>query len=185
MARHIKLRAMKLRRNTLILLTWALASSLLYGWYLHHQNRAAKTYLAQLQKTEPDRYLTELRKLNGFSAYVEAYRRVAKFDQFRPDAPVFIQGRWSLRAAPKRLSLLEGASDCTDPITFEYGRLSLGNAGKTTFRAEYRLVGETLEVKTPSGPVAVTLVPYGESLDHLELVPPARDKTFYAYRCRT
>ncbi len=187
MAPHIRIQKPKMRRNTVILLLVALSAGIFYAWYLHHENARGARYMETLRETEPEHYLTNLRKLRGFGEYVLEYRRFASFETYRPAAPEFVIGRWSLHRVTAETTATGNQGDCTDPITFEYGRLALGDES-LALKAEYRLDAQTLNsqfmrVRTKTGQMSVRLVSYGAAIDHLELIPPYRTALYYAYPC--
>jgi len=169
-------------RGWLLLVVAGLGFTLLYAGFLSFQEHRAGLALEKMRRTDPNGYLEYIRKLEGFDDYVRLFASYQHFDQFRPAAPGFMIGRWTLRATPQRISSL-GRTDCTDPIIFGYGRLEIPKDGFAE-RATFKLDGDTLIVAPSQGDsFRVQLVSYGAAINHLELVPPGRDATFYAYPC--
>ncbi|MGB8623873.1 MAG: hypothetical protein WCD16_13745 [Paracoccaceae bacterium] len=177
-----EMRRIALRRSTLIFLACGIAFAIVYLVFLAYQDRRAAAYLEGLRHTDPDGYLEQIRMLDGFSRYAIEFGKLKKFDQFRPAAPAFMVGRWTLRDKPERIPV--GTSpNCSDPITFEYGRMEVTRDG-ISLPSEFRLAGQLLEVRPRQGdPITVKLVSFGAAIDHLELIPPERDHLFYAYPC--
>jgi len=178
----LTIRRLRVRRNTLILLATALILAVLYSIYLTSRNRYAQHYLAVLRQTGPTQYLEQLRKLKGFGRYLVEYSALNDYRTFRRQVPEFMAGRWTLRPHREQLPPTGYFSSCTDPISFEYGQITLGS-GMQPFRARYRIAGAKLIVRTDTKTIPILLVSYGEAIDHLEFVPPTRKTIAYAYRC--
>lgn len=183
MTGRFDMRRITLRRSTLILLACGIGFAVFYLFFLSYQDRRAETYLEELRQSDPDAYLEQVRLREGFSHYVVEFATLEKFDQFRTAVPSFMVGRWTLRESIERTPI--GTSpDCSDPITFEYGRIELPR-DDISRPSQFRLDGQTLEVRPRNDdPISVALVSYGAAINHLELVPPGRDRLFYAYPCR-
>lgn len=170
------------QRRTLVLGAAALGAMLGYGMFLLALERSAAARLETLRRDDPVGYLEQIRKLEGFETYLALFADHYGFDQPRPVAPAFMVGRWTLRAQRERLSARVRAQ-CTDPITFEYGRLEISRDDLRA-RATYRIDGQTLIVAPAAhDPFRVRLVSYGAMIDHLELQPPGRGLILYAYPC--
>lgn len=172
----------KLRRQTLVLFAGTVAALLAYGMFLFaHEQRAAAT-LDELRRTDMSGYLEQIRKLEGFEAYLALFTAHRNFDQPRALAPAFMIGRWTLREERERISALT-RPECRDPITFEYGHLEIP-LDNIRVRATYRIEGQNLFVAPATmKPFTVRLVSFGSRIDHLQLQPPGRDRTYYAYPC--
>lgn len=176
------IRRFRPRRQTLLLAGLTAGAALVYGLFLVAQERRAAAALEMLRRTDPAGYLEQIRKLEGFDAYLARFVEHQRFDQARPLAPAFMIGRWTLRDEPTRFSAL-ATTECIDPITFEYGRLEIPRDSVNT-RATYRIDGQTLIVAPAiADPFRVRLVSFGSTIDHLELQPPGRDRSYYAYPC--
>jgi hypothetical protein len=170
------------RRQTLFLAGLTAGAALVYGLFLFAHERRAAANLETLRRTDPAGYLDQIRKLEGFDAYLALFADHHGFDQARPLAPAFMIGRWTMRDERTRFSAL-ATTECIDPITFEYGRLEIPQ-DSVNARATYRIDGQTLIVApATTDPFRVRLISFGSKIDHLELQPPGRDRTYYAYPC--
>lgn len=178
---HAKTRFLP-RRRGVILAAGLMFAFIGYGLFLAALDRRVAASIEEMRLSDPVAYLEHLRKLDGFAPYLARFVDYYGFDSARPVAPVFMVGRWTLRSDRERISALV-RPECTDPMTFEYGRLEILRDGVDT-EASYRIDGQTLVV-TPSthDPFRVRLISYGATIDHLELQPPGREQIFYAYRC--
>ncbi|WP_322866291.1 hypothetical protein U5922_008850 [Aquicoccus sp. G2-2] len=173
---------LKLQHGTVTLSVAGLAFTIIYFLFLAYQNHRATAYMAELRESDTRAYLDQIRKLEGFSAYLAARSKLYGGDEYNSNVPPFLIGRWTMHTKPTRLGV-GAAVDCTDPITFEYGMFRIEDE-EMTRPAKFRMVGEMLEVKPLSTPVFdVRLISYGPAIDHLEFVPPGREETYYAYPC--
>jgi hypothetical protein len=173
---------LKLQHGTITLSIAGAAFVLIYFAFLAYQNHRATAYMADLKATDTRAYLDRIRKIEGFSAYLAARSKIYGEGEFNSNVPPFLIGRWTMHTEPTRLAV-GVAVDCTDPITLEFGMFRIEKE-EMTRPAKFRMVGETLEVKPLNKPVFdIRLVSYGPTIDHLELVPPGRGKTYYAYPC--
>ena len=178
-------RRLTLRRETL----YALLAGVIFGTgyfiYLAVQNHRAEVYFETLRQTDPVRYLDDLRKNEGFASFLEKYRLLEGYYAPKAAAPPFVVGRWTLRPAPMRVAPGTVFTDCKDSLVFERGLVELSVGGeRRQFPANYKIHGQSIDLFGPDLPgLAVRLVSYGATIDHLELVPPGRSATFYGYRC--
>ena len=180
-------RKMTRRGGPLALAAVTLFAALIFGGYLEVQNRRAEALFNRLKATDPPRYLDDLRRMEGFDAYVTAYRTLRGFGAFRPEPPRFLVGRWTLRDKPVRLPPSGSFAQCENPLVIETGHIEVGpqSAARLKDTALYRLT-ETgmLEVKTGEhGLIGVQIVSYGAQIDHLALTPPGEEALLYAYPC--
>lgn len=170
------------RRQTLVLGAAALGAMLAYGMFLLALERNAAAKLEKLRRDDPAGYLEQIRKLEGFETYLALFADHYGFDQPRPVAPAFMVGRWTLRTQRERFSA-RVRTQCTDPITFEYGRLEIPRDDLRA-RATYRIDGQDLIVAPATDdPFRVRLISFGATIAHLELQPPGREQSLYAYPC--
>lgn len=170
------------RRRGLMLGATALIATLFYAGFLFEHERRAAANLEKLRLDDPVGYLEQIRKLEGFETYLTLFAEHHGFGTARPVAPAFMIGRWTMRDARERISA-RARPDCSDPITFEYGRLVIPR-DDIHARATYRIAGQTLVVAPAAyDPVEVSLVSFGSTVDHLVLQPPGRSQTYYAYPC--
>ncbi|GHE00042.1 hypothetical protein U879_10125 [Defluviimonas sp. 20V17] len=179
-------RRLTLRRETLNVLIGVAIFGALYIGYLAYQNHRAEAYYANLRKTDPLRYLDDLRKSEGFAAYLDKYRLLEGYTSDRPQVPPFILGRWTMRVVPQRVAPGTVFSDCLNPVSFQHGLFRLHEGPKAVaYKVEYRITGQDLILTGDRiGRLAVAMVSYGSAIDHLELHPPGEaDQTYYAYRC--
>ncbi|WP_323785865.1 hypothetical protein [Thalassovita sp.] len=171
-----------MRRSTLIFLACGFAFSILYLLFLEFQNRRAEEYLDTLRTSDPDGYLDQIRQIEGFSPFVREFSKLKNFENFNPTTPSFLIGRWTLRDKETRAGL-GTLMKCTDAITFEHGRIGMARDG-ISLLAEFRLNGDWLEIlPQDSALLKVHMISFGAAINHLELVPPGRDKLHYAYPC--
>jgi len=171
------------RIEALLLVAIAVATVIYFG-VLHYLDGRAATYFANLRQTDPAFYLSQLRESQGFADYLAEYRDMEGYVSFKPAAPSFLVGRWTLREEPLRLSPGTAPEQCTDPVTFDYGILLMLESGGSTLRVTYRIEGDTVLLKSAGiGTFSVKLVSYGSQLDHIEFQPPGLSKTYFAYNC--
>ena len=158
----------------------------LFAGYLYTKNRLAQERLSSLANTDMVRYLDELRRLEGFDTYLSVYRERMGFADFRPRAPRFLIGRWTLRDEAVRLPPSGSFAECDQPLVIEYGRIAITASPAVAEEAAYRLTeDEELEVRTErNGVIPITIVAHGTRIDHLELTPPGREDRMFAYPCR-
>ncbi|MFC2968648.1 hypothetical protein [Acidimangrovimonas pyrenivorans] len=179
----IERRRLRLRRDTLYLLLAAAVFGIAYFGYLAVQNYRAEAYYEELRKTDPVRYLDDLRKNEGFANYLDKFRLLEGYYAPKAAAPPFLVGRWTLQPRPLRVAPGTVFADCQDVLVFERGLVEMTVNGKlTTFPTTYRIYNQSIQLMGLNA-LEVKLVSYGAAIDHLELTPPGRDKTFYGYRC--
>lgn len=179
-------RRLTLRRETLNILLGVTVFGALYIGYLAYQNHRAEAYYAHLRKTDPLRYLDDVRKSEGFAAYLDKYRLLEGYTADRAQVPPFILGRWTMRNTPQRVAPGTVFSDCTDPVAFQHGQFRLNEGAKAvSYSVKYRITGQDLVMTGDGiGRLPVAMVSYGSAIDHLELRPPGEtDQIYYAYRC--
>ncbi len=173
------------RRKMMRVLAIGAACIALYFGFLAFQNREARFYFENLRDTDPVRYLDDVRKSEGFESYLDKLRMLEGFDRFQTNAPPFLVGRWTLKTATERVAPGYVFPDCTDPIRFEVGSVTLG-AGQNaqSYAAEYRISGHDIWMRIPEiGLIKVGLVSYAAGIDHLEIVPPGRQAKVFGYFC--
>ena len=184
---RLERRRLHLRRDTIKILLAAAVFAAVYFLFLTLQNDRAQSYFETLRNTDPELYLDNLRKSEGFAAYVEKFRLIEGYYADKAAAPAFLVGRWTMKTATQRIASGTVFADCKDPIVFEQGLFEVTNNGtKTQYPVTYRISGQNvfLDGKTIRQ-LPVTMVSYGAAIDHLELVPPGREKIYYAYPCGT
>ncbi len=161
-----------------------LAATLIYFLVLGMLDRRAERYFEDLRESDPATYLNQLRESKGFSAYLPVYGELNGYDQYRPQPPVFIVGRWTMREEPLRLTPGQGPEACTDPVTFDFGLFLTVESGGVALPVQYRLDGEAVEMRARNDAVfPIQLVSYGAQLDHIEFTPPGHTAPVYAYLC--
>ncbi|MGO4915540.1 hypothetical protein [Pseudogemmobacter sp. W21_MBD1_M6] len=180
-------RRLHLRRDTIKILLAASVFGAVYFLFLSLQNDRAQSYFEDLRRTNPDLYLDNLRKSDGFAEYVDTFRLLEGYYTDKIAAPPFLVGRWTMKPAPQRIASGTVFADCKDPIVFEQGLVEFARDGiKTQHQVTYRIIGQKVFLNGEDiNHLAVTMVSYGAAIDHLELVPPGRDQTHYAYPCGT
>lgn len=178
-------RRLLVRRDTLKVLAGVALFAALYVGYLAVQNHRAKAYYEQLRKTDPLRYLDDLRKSEGFAAYLDKYRLLEGYTAAQPKVPPFIVGRWTMRNTPQRVAPGTVFPDCLSPVTFEHGIMREGDGPKaSTYHVDYRINGQDLILTGDQiGRLPIAMVSYGSAIDHLEFTPPGGYGKVYAYRC--
>ncbi|MCA8878803.1 MAG: hypothetical protein KDA73_02370 [Rhodobacteraceae bacterium] len=176
-------RSIRNRRVTMI--GAALVATALYFGYLTEQNNRARAFLTGLRQSDPALYLDELRRLDGFNAFLRAYREIRGFSNFGPQPPSFLVGRWTMRNAPVRMLPNTQSAVCPRPFMIDYGHVRITEPKDITDRASYRLSdGNMLEIRTRDhGRLSVQIVAFGSSIDYLVFTPPGADAPVYAYRC--
>jgi len=144
----------------------------------------AETYFRNTRTSNPDLYLEQLRASRGFAAFLPEYAALKKFEDFTPHTPEFLIGRWTMRSEQIRLAQGETPSQCSDPITFDFGIVLMVEPQSTTLPVSYRIAEGQVDLRIVQGEtLAITPVAIGASIDHLEFVPPGRTDTVYAYFC--
>jgi len=179
------LRLMVRRGNAAIVLASALIAAVLFSGYLVVQNRLARERFQALEVTDPPRYLDDLGLLQGFDVFLKAFRRMQDFAAFRPEAPRFLIGRWTMRGESVRLPPSGSFGLCENPMVIEYGHIEFRHERTRSTGAEFRLTEDgILEVRTPDyGIIPIRIVAYGAQIDHLRLTPPGAERAVYAYPC--
>lgn len=172
------------RRAQVVIGLAAVVVSGVYFGGLHMLDARAAGYLDGLRQSDPERYLSVLRESRGFDAFLEEYRDLAGFDEFRELPPTFLIGRWTPRAEQIRLAPGTSPADCSEPMTLGYGLYQqLGGEG-LSLPVTYSIDGDTVEMRSDStGVTPIKLVSYGGELDHIEYVPPGKDVMVYGYLC--
>lgn len=156
----------------------------LYFAVLHVLDGRAETYFRELRESNPQLYLTQLRESRGFETYLETYRTMEGYDSFKPAAPSFLVGRWTMRPAPLRLTPGTAPNECSNPVTFDYGIILLLESGGGALPVTYEIENQSVLLKAAQiGTFTVNLVSYGADLDHIEFRPPGRTDIVYAYNC--
>ncbi len=156
----------------------------LYFTILHVLDGRAETYFRDLRESNPPLYLTQLRESRGFEAYLEAYRDMNGYDAFKPAAPSFLVGRWTMRPQPLRLTPGTAPSECSAPVTFDYGIILMLESGGGALPVTYGIEGQNVLLKAANiDTFPIRLVSYGGQLDHIEFQPPGMTETRFAYRC--
>ncbi len=151
---------------------------------LHYLDGRAERYFETLREEDPGLYLTQLRENRSFDAYLAEYRIMQGYDDFRPAAPDFLVGRWTMREDQIRLTPGMVPGECSDPVTFDYGILLMLDGSNVALRVNYQIEGQTVLLDSPGIDVfPVDLVSYGARLDHIEFQPPGRSERVYAYNC--
>jgi hypothetical protein len=84
----------------------ALSAVAIYLLVLRQLDHRAAAYLEGLRETDPTTYLTDLREVRGYDAFLTEYARLEGFDEFRPQPPGF------LMAAFLRPRVFSGLSVC-------------------------------------------------------------------------
>ncbi|WP_102226454.1 hypothetical protein [Acidimangrovimonas sediminis] len=185
MAAQTERRRVGLRRETIKVLFGVALFAAFYVGYLSIQNYRAEAYYANLRKTDPLRYLDDLRKSEGFAAYLDKYRLLEGYTHEQAQVPSFIVGRWTMRSATQRVAPGTVFADCTDPVTFQHGLLRISEGPQATvYQVTYRIAGQELILNGDKiGRMRVGMVSYGSAIDHLEFSPPGGYGEVYAYRC--
>ncbi len=158
---------------------------LAYLAVLVFQNREARLYFQNMQAENPARYLDEIRKADGFDAYLDQFVRLRGYTDFQPQIPPFLVGRWTLKDAPERVAMGFVFSDCINPMVLEGGAIILQTEGNPqTIPVDYRIAGHDVYMRSDEfGLIKIGLVSYASGIDHLELVPPGHSEKQYAYLC--
>ncbi|MDK3017970.1 hypothetical protein [Pseudodonghicola flavimaris] len=171
-------------RGEVLVFGVSLAAIGLYFAVLHDMDGRAADYFKDLRDSDPELYLTQLRESRSFQAYLDEYRTMQGYDSFKPAAPSFLVGRWTLQSEPLRLNPGTAPTHCSDPVTFDYGILLMLESGGEALRVSYSIEGQQVMVKEAGiGTFPIDLISYGARLDHLEFTPPGSTEKAYAYEC--
>jgi len=164
----------------------ALIGALFVAYFalLHVLDGRAESYFQRLRVSNPAHYLTLLRESEGFDAYLAEYRTLEGYADFRPAPPSFLVGRWTMRSGPVRLTPGTAPTECSDPVTLDYGLILQLETGGVALPVNYRIVGKTVELRANGNVIIpVRLISYGAQLDHIEFTPPGETTQVYAYLC--
>lgn len=172
------------RRNDVLMASAAVLGCVAYFAMLWVLDGRAGAYFEELRRTDPGLYLTQIRESEGFESFLAEYRTLEGYENFRPAAPAFLVGRWTVRSAPIRLVPGTAPEECTDPVTFDYGLFLQVESGGVALPVGYRIEGNTVEMRTTSaGVVPIDIVSYGAQMDHIAFVPPGSTDRVFAYLC--
>lgn len=156
-----------------------------YVYFLHVENREIAVAEAERRQNDPVGYLSEIRLSQGFYHYLAAFRRVYGYDRFQQAVPPFLLGRWSLYAAPQRVTDEYVPPTCADSIAIEDGRIKTYGKHARNWSVTYRIVKSTVEARTAGGTMLpIRLVSYDVNLHHIEVTLPGDHKPLYGYLCR-
>lgn len=173
-------KTLKRRLPEIILGLVALAGYLLY---LNQQDARVKAHFDQSRKDSPETYLEEIRIVQGFDAYLDAYSDIYGSGRFTEEAPGFLLGRWALFDHPLRVDDRFSTAACRNSALVENGRLTLPGAA-AAMPAEYWLSGDRVIVRLHNGDeIFVRLKSSGINLNHLEFDRGHGSEIGYAYRC--
>jgi len=180
-----KRRRLIIQRKTVKAILVGLVIGLIYFAYLGIENQRAERYYANLRKTDPVRYLDDLRRTEGFDSYLDKFRLLEGYNKFQVAVPPFLVGRWNMKSKPQRVAPRTTITDCSDSITFEQGLIELTIKGKKMqHKVKYSIAGSDIYLRgIKTGLLKIGMVIYGNSIDHLEFVPPGRESKVYAYFC--
>ena len=180
----LPLRLKRPRRVQILSAAVFLIAGIVYFGTLHAMDGRAEAYFRQLRQSDPALYLTQLREAQGFDTFLEEYRTLDHYDDFRQAPPNFLVGRWTLRPDPIRLSPGTAPSECSDPVTLDYGLFLQLETGGVALPVSYRIEGKTVEMRIgPDNIVPIELVSYGAQLDHIAFTAPGRESVSYGYLC--
>ncbi|MEZ5715089.1 MAG: hypothetical protein R3D85_07915 [Paracoccaceae bacterium] len=155
-----------------------------YFAVLHALDGRAEAYFTALRKSDPALYLSQLRDARGFPAFLEEYRILEGYDTFKPAAPSFLVGRWTMRNDPLRLTPGTAPAQCSDPVTFDYGIILMADTGEVSLRVSYAIEGQSVLFKAPGiDTFTIDLISFGAELDHIEFRPPGQAESVFAYQC--
>ncbi|HPD93692.1 MAG: hypothetical protein H6900_16860 [Rhodobacter sp.] len=161
-----------------------LLAGVVYFGTLHAMDGRAEAYFRQLRQSDPALYLTQVREAQGFDTFLTEYRILNNYEDFHQAPPNFLVGRWTLRPEPIRLSPGTAPSECSDPVTLDYGLFLQLETGGVALPVSYRIEGKTVEMRiAPDSVVPIELVSYGAQLDHIAFTAPGRDAVSYGYLC--
>jgi len=156
-----------------------------YVVFLNHEEKRVERYFISLRASAPDQYLDELKQVSGFEDFLGEYATLKGFDKYQSNAPTFLLGRWSLDKNPKRVSDSYESIVCANPMLIENGRLTFPDSPAPITGVKFRLRGDNLDIKLPSGKVrTIRIVASGVFLHHLELMTPGSDIQQYGYTCK-
>ncbi len=160
-----------------------LAAIVLYVVYLNQQDMRVRAHFQQSRVESPERYLEEVRVVQGFDAYLNAYAELFGENGFSEKAPDFLIGRWALFDHPLRVGDQFSTASCRNAVLVENGRLTLPDMTAPT-PAEYWLSGNRVIVRLDNGhEIIVRLASSGIHLHHLEIDRGAGQPIGFAYRC--
>ncbi len=112
------------------------------------------------------------------------YRAIEGYDVCTAEPPSFLVGRWTMRAEPLRLTSGTAPTQCSDPVTFDYGLVLVAKTGEVSLRVSYAIEGQTVLLKAPGiDTYPITLVSFGAELNHIEFRAPGQTEEVFAYRC--
>lgn len=160
-----------------------LAAIAVYVVYLTQQDARVKAHLEQSRAESPERYLEEIRVVQGFDAYLNAYTELFGSTGFTGTAPQFLIGRWAVFDHPLRVDDRFSTTACRNAALIENGRLTLPDMDAPT-PAAYWLSGDRVVVRLQNGrEIIIRIVSSGIHLHHLEFDRGDGGGVGYAYRC--
>lgn len=154
-----------------------------YVLYLNHQDTSVAAHFDKVREDSPETYLEEVRVVQGFPAYLEAYDWIHGAGQFTDAAPDFLLGRWAVFDHPLRVGDRFSTAACRNAALVENGRLTLPGMGAAV-PADYWLSKDRVIVRLHHGDeLFIRLVSSGIYLHHLEFDRGNGKGVGYAYRC--
>jgi hypothetical protein len=147
--------------------------------------RSTEATYADLRKSDPNRYLSEIRQAEGFRVYLREFRDLKGYAAPQRLAPPFLIGRWAMVDQPLRADDSYVPSSCLDDVIIEDGHIRSGGEHPTDYDVNYVINGAGILALRPKGaPIIITPVGYGVHVNHIELIMPGSSMPRYGYLCK-
>lgn len=169
-----------------------LASLALFAIYVlvltQIQRKTERSY-EELRTADPDRYLSEIRRAEGFRVYLRQFRALKGYDTPQTLAPPFLIGNWALLDKPLRVDDAYVPPSCLDNVIIQDGHIRLSRRkveGKAQAYDVRYLIDDkrVLAVRGDAAPIAIVPVGYGVHINHIEITLPGSATPQYGYLCK-
>lgn len=165
-----------------------LVSLLLFGAYvlvLTQLQRSTEQAYARLRSTDPDRYLSEIRKAEGFRVYLEKFRELKGYERPQRLAPPFLIGRWALHEKPLRVDDSYVPPSCLDNVVIQDGQIRSGRPKEASYDVRYVIGGKrVLAMREGQTPIVIVPIGYAAHINHIEITLPDDESPRYGYLCK-
>jgi len=165
-----------------------LLSLLLFGAYvlaLTQIQRSTEETYAKLRTSDPDRYLSQIRKAEGFRVYLQKFRELKGYERPQRLAPPFLIGRWALHDKPMRVDDAYVPPTCLDDVVIQDGEIRTGRPKHAAYTVRYVFNGtRVLALREGQVPIVIVPIGYGVHINHIEITLPDADAPRYGYMCK-
>lgn len=165
-----------------------LASLALFAVYVlvltQIQRKTERSY-EELRSADPDRYLSEIRRAEGFRVYLQQFRTLKGYDTPQALVPPFLVGNWALLDKPLRVDDAYVPPSCLDSVIIQDGHIRRGRPQAQGYDVRYVIDDKrVLAVRPDAPPIAIVPVGYGVHVNHIEITLPGSATPRYGYLCK-